>query len=207
MKRILFSMILSLCMFVGIPSAQSTLQSIEKLTVFSIDQMLGTIETEYCTAFSINKLQGYWLTAGHCKGDGYIIGEQKDIREIRFDKSLDLMILFGPRVEALRWESRTPKAGDEIHLSGYLEAMDILWTVYGKVVFPLVSNIEGDYWPSNMVLDVRSGGGMSGGPVFSKRGRVIGVHQGGWYTRTGNKFSLDAPYAVVKTFTEDMWNR
>ena len=209
MKRLLISLIIAFSLLVSPLPAQVTLQSVEKLTITLIDDMLGTTTQNHCSTFSINQKigYGYWLTTAHCKGDGYTIGEYKDIREIRIDEKADLLLLSGPAAPALKWETRSPKIGDDVSLQGYLEGRDRIFTFYGKVVFPILENVEGSYWPANMVLDLQSGGGMSGGPVFSKRGRVLSVHQGGWYMTGGVRLSQEAPHEAVKEFTEGLWDR
>lgn len=206
MRLALLAVLLAILLHTQAP-AQYAVESIEKLTILTTSDD-GELEVDgYCTAFSINQRDGAWLTAAHCAGDAYEIDGQS-LRQVKLDPRTDLMILVGPRALSLKRESRTPKAGDEIHTTGMAYGTDFVWPFWGRVTFTRLEDKDLESLrAAKMVSDMKSAPGMSGGPIFSKRNRVISVHQGRWSLEGGLSLALSAPYEDLKEFTEGYWDR
>ena len=128
-----------------------------------------------CTAFSIDQIRGYFVSAKHCN-----LGQMPDgikVKKVSDDK-VDLMLLESTTVKApaLKIATTPPKVGDEVRLLGYPVGFYQPATFFGHV-----SMTEADFGQGKRVMFHEGGGpGMSGGPVLNKAGEVISViHEAG----------------------------
>ena len=151
---------------------------------------VGNAEDGIGTAFAINK-SGAWLTARHvvdgCAHVGLAVGDGRmvPVREIRSSRESDLALLITDRAPVqisidLGRELRVGEAGYHV---GFPQGRP------GEASSRLLARsrlvTRGRYTTEEQVLawaeSDRSGGiegtlsGMSGGPVFDKDGRVIGI--------------------------------
>jgi len=108
------------------------------------------------------------------------LGERREAREIRFDKYLDLAVieLAEPYDSALSHKLSDivePKVGESVFVIGF-PLSQIFGSQYPVISTGIVSSNFG-YMESESQFQVtaKMNPGNSGGPVFNKRGQVIGV--------------------------------
>jgi S1-C subfamily serine protease len=152
----------------------------------------GNVGTGGCTAFSINDLRDYFLTAAHCFGTNMTVGD-KPARLVLLDIPSDLMVLVVPESGEVP-EVRPAKLRDCPDGSrGYTcQGQDLAAMGYGfGGMVPLLktgtvaySNVAIPGWGFGANEEMLLTGfsyipGMSGGPVFNRDGRIVGVVQWG----------------------------
>jgi len=138
-------------------------------------------QTNTCTAFSINRDQGLYLTAAHCVPASYSADEVDEPRidgqpvtVVFLSTELDLAIVqatvkrpaLEPRTEPLLVGSEVVSYG-----YGYGGPTPILRT--GIVSGFMADPTTGAEW---QMLDNALVGGMSGGPIVDRDGRIVGVN-------------------------------
>ena len=196
---------------------QRVSKSIVKIEVYTGDGEPGT-----CSAFSINELHGYYLTAAHCYSPVLIIDGHVSY-VVYLDRRLDLMILSvsGSKRPALKpaegtAAAETPvvvigfpygvddhddhdesvKVGDgAVALSGAIQVADILrpTLVVGDITY------RGQRW---VYIDFPFLGGQSGGPIINPDGQVVSVVQASNSVR-----GLGRPLSVILAAIEYWWER
>jgi S1-C subfamily serine protease len=173
--------------------------------VHSVQPLRGTVET-FCTAFSINQTEGYWVTAKHCIEAGVVIqfltGQTPTLAGhpytvIHVDPIYDVAVIqSGVTAPALPLARRAPAVGDRITVEGFPLGVQTPVITRGYVA---ARNVPVDrLFPSDM-LDVTTTGGNSGSPVMNEWGEVIGVLWGG---SRDSEHSLSVPYGATKRTLE-----
>ncbi len=126
---------------------------------------------------------GRVLTAGHCTSHGNIVVENRDgIMSLavvswvsqHYDVALletDIM------AESAELSCRLPAQDERVMAAGHPRGLEWLH-MFGHVAKQTTMDIEKMGWGSVMVLDIAIGPGMSGGPLFDDRGKVVGINVG-----------------------------
>lgn len=178
-------------------------------------QMIGTTSGgQACTIFSIHEQRGYWMTARHCVQDindpeatvySDLVIAGQPAWEVKENQLYDLVLVqSSAQAKALKLELHPPKIGDETERIGIPHAEGWLHHVWGRISQTRIARYT-PYWQHSMVIDGLGAPGMSGSPIFSKRGRVISVHQG---ARRGMPFeSLSVPWDELVKFALPYWER
>jgi len=172
MKRTLLTLLLTLLILSPIPSPASNWpfsRISRSLVHLRVDKPDGSGKGT-CTGFSVDELQGLYLTAGHCASGEVQAGD------VRFDVlergvETDLALLQAP-VGLPALPLSPPKEGEEYVGVGFPSGLA------RPFLFPMV--FQGDLTlPGRGVKDsVFVGGamsGMSGGPVVDRRGAAVSV--------------------------------
>jgi len=147
-----------------------------------------------CSAFSINEPAGLYLTVNHCiqpflSDEGqpevpYLDGRPLDV--VFVNEALDLAIVRSTtRRPALYYRQAPFGTGTSVASFGYAYGMPtpLFRTAQVAGVFYDPERVE---W---MALDNALIGGMSGGPIVDRFGRVVGINDKSDYT-TGFSISL-----------------
>jgi S1-C subfamily serine protease len=196
MKRTLIAALI--CLLVAAPALASSWEaqaakvkrSVQRMSIV-VEDLFGNEETGTCTAFSINDLRDYFLTAAHCFGKKMTIGGH-EARLVYLDDSSDLMVLMVPEsgeVPAIKMAKLRDCQdgtrdyvcqGEEIGAMGYGLALAGPQFRPGWVAVTSMT-ISDWFGPSEyMLLNAFSYvPGMSGGPVFNHDGRLVGIVQWG----------------------------
>lgn len=163
-----------------------------------------------CSAFSINEDRNYYLTAAHCAGE-YLMLDNQIAWRIYFNDELDLMVVQAPGLTRLALEPsrRAVTQGTEIAAYGYAEGLPLPSLRTGVVQ---LANIQLDIWVGDPftgrvvtgqrwhVSDYAYIGGMSGGPVVDRSGRIVSIVQLGSPTS-----GLGRPLDVILEATGQFW--
>lgn len=151
------------------PSWEQVIPALEGATVPLIadGQMI-------CTAFSINEIRGYYLTAAHCLSEGLPTIDGHSVQVVYRNDSMDITVL---RTESFRTalpHRRKPlKAGMPTAAYGYGYGLvhPILKTSHVAIVDMPLRDVH------LTILDASIIPGMSGGPVVDQWGYVAGICQ------------------------------
>ena len=211
MKNFISTLVLMLMFVAGVGA-----QGLSPLQRIDIDEPTGS---NFCTAFSINAKEGYWISAAHCFSlpfDVYIAGEKINWT-MDVNQELDLIIFAGPKADGeYRLAKRPPLVGDEVKMVGYLGSQSSsrfippprpahLTTVFGRIAM-LNHNTDETImvrWPVLDLYDMSCGGGMSGSPILDGRGEVVGVLVGGQVVPP--YFCGSPPFEKLKEFGRLFW--
>lgn len=198
MKRTL-CVLLALSLFVAAPAMSSSWEGTAAKVKRSVQRMSITVEDVFgntgegtCTAFSINDLRDYFLTAAHCYSDlGMTVGGHEARLEYKDDAS-DLMIVMVPQsgeVPAIQMAKlRDCKDGtrdyvcqaEAIGSMGYGLGFDGPQFRLGYVAVPDIIIKEWFGPDEHQLLNSYTYvPGMSGGPVFNRDGKLVGIVQWG----------------------------
>jgi serine protease Do len=171
-----------------------------------LDKRVPRIETQYgkssdvgvCSGVVLNAAQGFILTAAHCvdgKNDEMSITVNGRHAEVaRANHLLDLAVLrFTAKDEqTLPLAIRSPGAGADIAIAGYLLGAKTLHVQFGRI-----SARRNDQ--NALVLDGAALGGDSGGPIVNAAGELVGMTTSRY---TGSAISLAVPVESVRDFVE-----
>lgn len=149
------------------------------------------ILTNYCTSWSINKKEGWWVTAAHCINEMNQVDGGKATKVVMFDTNTDLAIYGANRAPALHIAPNSPRTGDEVFITGYPHASLDPITFFGKVANPW-ARLNKDLTVS--IYNVLGLPGVSGAPIVDRSGRVVGVAQ----NSTQNGAVYGTPFRIVK---------
>ena len=145
-----------------------------------------------CTAFSINDFRDYFLTAAHCYGEKMLVGGH-EARMVYLNRKADLMVLVVPESGEVP-EVRPAKEHEckDGSINATCQGNEVAAMGYGfGVMFPILKtgnvgavDVDMSDWGfaqgERMLLSGFSYiPGMSGGPVFDRDGRIVGIVQWG----------------------------
>ena len=158
---------------VPLPKARVPFGAIAKLQVYT------PFWDEVCTAFSINKDKGYWVTTAHCGDDlaEYYI-QDEPVKVVKVWPKEDLMILEGSHVPALRVAQELPLEGTPVYKWGYGRNWPA-WISEGKTTNFLILHLPGEHHMVWM-LDLVIRGGDSGAPIMTYDNQVVSVAEIYW---------------------------
>ena len=170
-----------------------------------------------CSAFSINKDQGYFLTDHHCLPQEGVQGDVQLARGFGFSKlyanarvlkasaELDLAVLqTGYHMKALHPRTSPFARGISMAAAGHAWGLERLYFVGGSVAYlgPIPEwTANGVRWEGEWLLfDRQVIGGMSGGPFLDTDGKVMGIVQ-----RTNDSTGFGRPIDLILSFTKEYW--
>lgn len=188
MKRAVAALI---CLLVAAPALASSWEATAAKVKRSVQRMEITVDGQegVCTAFSINDLRDYFLTAAHCFGEKMTVGGH-EARLVLYDASADLMVLMVPEsgeVPAIQMAKlrNCPDGtrdyvcqGQEVGGMGYGGGGLIPLFKAGPVMYPdaLIPEWFGEK-EHQMLVGWWWIGGMSGGPVVNQDGKLVSIVQ------------------------------
>ncbi len=146
-------------------------------------QAVVKLDTDIGHGTAVHIGQGVFLTAAHVlegATEVYVKIEDTtyDAKVLQADKATDVAFI---RIDALRsqaasktLECRTPTVGEPVEAHGYpLDLEDV--RTFGRV--STIMRPHG-FWRDAVIVDITIAPGMSGGPVYSSKGNVIGMAVG-----------------------------
>lgn len=132
----------------------------------------------FCTAWSYDEKQGYFVAAAHCAPDGYSLEiDEKPVTLVKIDADKDLALFQADvHIPALPISTHAPQIGDPLAVVGIhiVRGIPVISWHYVRVMgfgFTLQPI------PSLLVTK-DAGAGTSGSPILDKSG-VVGVYQCG----------------------------
>jgi serine protease Do len=171
----------------------------------SITPLQTSTDKNFCTTWSINNKQHYYVTAAHC-----VVSDDED-RELPVphlyhqaskvvfaDPQADIAVLRGPvGSPPLKIASQDSPIGEKVTVVGYPWGWTEQMTFKGELRSNLIKDKEGY---SYAIFDLTAAPGNSGSPIFNSKGEVISILQVGW-SRSGN-LSGGAPTKTMRTILE-----
>lgn len=164
-----------------------------------------------CAAFSIHQATGYLLTAAHCLAPELSIhapnGGKYVASVVWGSEALDLLVLqSGWHGKALRPRAPDMVRGLEAGALGHAYGLSTRYFAAGFVAY-LGALPE---WEENgmnwrdgwLLISAPFIVGMSGGPIFDREGRVMGMVQ-----RTSDRTGFGRPISVVWGATQAYWEK
>jgi len=194
MKRFLTALVL--CLILAAPSFAGwtrVAESVQPLQAMSDAGELRNI----CTTTSINRANGYWLTAAHCvNAPTFIQGEETVV--VARDTELDIAVLHTPtvRVKALRLQRTQPKRGQRILMVGH--PLGLSTQLFQGHISALSTNLPGSAKPY-MMFDMTACGGNSGSSVVNSQDEIVSILQVG-FGQGCSALTGGAPWAVLVKF-------
>lgn len=187
MGRVLVAVALAATLLMQLPVAEASDWSriVKMLRASTVPIACSEHQQNVCTAFSINRESGLYMTAFHCteefmntpREDGAepevptMFGKPLDI--IYANEALDLVILKADvKKPALQYRMAPLEVGNEVGAYGYGMGMSVP-IFRTAVVSVFVQDDKGAEW---ILLDNALISGMSGGPIVDRSGRVVGVN-------------------------------
>lgn len=189
-------------------------QSVQRMDI-TVTGPFGEDEHGACTAFSINDLRDYFLTAAHCFGKKMTVGGH-EARLVLLDEASDLMVLTVPESgevpEVKPAKQRNCKdetvgatcQGQEVAAMGYGFGSMVPLLKTGNVAS---SDVTMPGWGFGEQEHMLISGfayipGMSGGPVFNLDGKIVGIVQWG---DNGNYIGGGRTLEEVMKITGQYW--
>ena len=186
MRHIIASVVLALVVFVVSCAGPQSIQAL---------QLQGQT---FCTAFSINQVEGWWVTARHCAEFAEAMGktlnavatiEDAPIIIMYMDQHTDVAVVYADAHESAFVLATQPvPVGNALTIIGYPYGLPRTMTKGSMAArdVPLSHPNFFDLLISD-VYDVTVAGGNSGSPVLNQHGEVVGLLWGGF---------PDAPLAI-----------
>lgn len=170
-------------------------------SVIPIQTALGS---NFCTAFSISKVQRLYATAAHCvnpdEPDPRPYLDTLPLTVVYRDPTSDIAVVRGPiGRKPLRLATVVAGPGDRVYMRGYPFGWELATTVSGMLAYPIVKTRAGRYYA---VFDMTAAGGNSGSPVLNERGEVISILQVGF---NDSRFTGGPPQVILVAALRQYW--
>lgn len=194
-------LILILVMLIALPLGAKTYiptKSIQPIQRINDDG----VNVNVCTAFSINKDKGYWITANHCWDETNTFNGLPQ-KVIAYNESLDLFIFEANKAEALKLATKSPEVGDGVYLIGYPHGSLDLLTFFGKLSAVDARTLSNQPNSKVQVFNLLALPGNSGAPILDNSGRVIGIGQ--ISSQSGVAWGIS--WKDLKDNTKDYWEQ
>lgn len=175
MKRLVGVLLITLLSGVAVEAANWAKVS-EKVERSIVRLQIAVDEYRHgvCTGFVIDNDRNYVLTAAHCKG-AEMRADGLWAKAVYLDPENDLMVLFVEELDkpALKPSRKIVRRGDEVGTVGFGYGLERALFRHGYVADP-EGFFEGLTDPY-LAQDNSWIGGMSGGPVVDRDGKVVGI--------------------------------
>lgn len=181
MKRVLVAVCLAFVALVQLPVIEASDWSrVAKMLYAATAPIACSAHQQVtCTAFSINRDQGLYLTAKHCTDPYDEAGEDvpqldgKPLQVVYSNDALDLAIVRSTvKRPALRYRTQPLEIGNEVASLGYGAGFKVPMLRTAVVSLFVADDAKAEW----ILLDNALIGGMSGGPIVDRAGRVVGVN-------------------------------
>ena len=185
MKRVLVAVVLMVVL--GLQSAGHIVEAsdwsrvVQRVAASTAPLTCSLHSRNVCTAFSINAEQGLYLTANHCaqpfmsdEGEAEVpFLDGQALTVVFVSEALDLAIVKSAvKRPALTYRTKPLLVGAEVGSYGYGYGL-VVPIFRTSIISAFVKDPTGIEWT---FLDSALIGGMSGGPVVDRDGRVVGVN-------------------------------
>lgn len=159
------------------------------------------VNVNVCTAFSINKDKGYWITANHCWHETNTFHNLPQTW-VAYNEKLDLMVFQSYKAESLKLAIKAPDVGDDVYLIGYPHGSLDLLTFFGKLSSGKARTLNNQPEFNTQVFNILALPGNSGAPILDKSGRVVGIGQ----ISSQNGVAWGTSWQALKDNTKEYWD-
>lgn len=146
-----------------------------------------------CTTFSVHSQKHLFVTAAHCNQGGALTVNGQPAAVVQAWAEADILLLVVPdlKLPAVTFQTSAVSIGDAIAAVGFANGLAQVGFYDGHVAsVPLL--LEPPY--THYLANFQAIQGMSGGPVFTQRGSVVGLTQ---FTNFFSSGSLSAKDIVA----------
>ena len=211
MKQTLLSAIAALLMVAAPAFAMDWSAAAAKMMASSIEIKTPKGQT-YCTGFVIDNERDFVMTADHCmhEEDGsasVAVVDGKNAWEVQGDGSLDYAVLQVPGIDrpALQASTKPLKTGNQVGSFGFGAGLSpgMFRTAYVAAAQMQLFKMPGTF----VVYDTNFIGGMSGGPIGTSDGKVVGMVQFDILSRGESIAGGGRSMVDIYKATKDFWSK